>query len=152
MRIASLLACPLLATSVVAGAAADTVDGPLRADVLRVIDGDSLEIRARVWLGLDVTVQVRVRGLDAPELRARCPDERARAEEARARLAALAGPEVVLVAIEEDKFGGRVTADVENATGANLAEAMIGAGLGRRYDGGKRAGWCTTSRGSGDWR
>src|SRR5690606_34590285 len=126
MRIAILLAGGLIALPL-AAVCDEAVEGPVRADVLRVIGGDSPEIRARVWLGLDVTVQVRVRGLDTPELRGKCAAERAQAEAARDRLAALAGPTVFLATITDDKFGGRVTADVATADGASLADAMIGA-------------------------
>src|SRR6185312_332928 len=40
------------------------------ADVLRVIDGDTFEARVHVWPGLDITTKVRLRGVDAPEMRA----------------------------------------------------------------------------------
>ena len=53
------------------------------ADVLRVIDGDTFEARVRVWPGLDVDTKVRLRGIDAPELHARCGDEKVKAEAAR---------------------------------------------------------------------
>lgn len=127
-------------------AMADEVAGPLRAAVLRVIDGDSLEIRARVWLGMDVTVQVRVRGMDAPELRGRCAAEKKLARRARSHLAALAGETVFLSAVTKDKYGGRVTADVMSERGEDIAGAMIAAGLGRVYAGGRRAGWCGRAR------
>lgn len=53
------------------------------ADVLRVIDGDTFEARVRVWPGLDVDTKVRLRGVDAPELHARCADEYVKAQAAR---------------------------------------------------------------------
>ena len=55
----------------------------LPADVLRVIDGDTFEARVHVWPGLDITTKIRLRGVDAPELKARCPAERSMAEAAR---------------------------------------------------------------------
>ena len=39
--------------------------------------------------GVDITTKVRLRGIDAPELRARCADERRKAEAARDALAAM---------------------------------------------------------------
>ena len=45
------------------------------AEVVRVIDGDTFEARVRVWPGLDVDTKVRLRGIDAAELHARCGDE-----------------------------------------------------------------------------
>src|SRR5437764_15297572 len=50
------------------------------AEILRVLDGDTFEARVRVWPGLDITTKVRLRGIDAPELRAHCEDERVQAE------------------------------------------------------------------------
>jgi endonuclease YncB( thermonuclease family) len=53
------------------------------AEVLRIIDGDTFEARVNLWPGLDVTTRVRLRGIDAPELKARCGEERIKAEAAR---------------------------------------------------------------------
>ncbi len=50
------------------------------ADVVRIIDGDTFEARVRVWPGVATDTKVRLRGIDAPELHARCDDERVRAE------------------------------------------------------------------------
>jgi endonuclease YncB( thermonuclease family) len=55
-------------------------------DVLRIIDGDTFEARVRVWPGLDVDTKIRLRGIDAAEPHARCPDELAQAQAARAAL------------------------------------------------------------------
>jgi len=44
------------------------------ATVVRVIDGDTLEVRVNLWPGLVAEYAVRVRDIDAPELRgADCP-------------------------------------------------------------------------------
>ena len=40
------------------------------------------------------------------------------------------------------KYAGRIIADVSLADGRSLAALVIGAGLGREYDGGTRLGWC----------
>ena len=59
------------------------------AEVVRVIDGDTFEARVRIWPGMDVTTRVRLRGIDAPEMHARCDDERVKALAARDALARL---------------------------------------------------------------
>ncbi|MBM3557656.1 MAG: nuclease [Alphaproteobacteria bacterium] len=119
------------------------VPGPVAAAVLRVIDGDTLEIRARIWLGQDVTVMVRLSGVDAPELRGKCPEERAKALAARALIDNLiGGGRVILRNVIEDKYGGRVLAKVETAEGKDLGEALLAAGLAHAYAGKKREGWC----------
>lgn len=108
--------------------------------VVRVIDGDSLIARCPVWPGIDAVEPVRIRGIDTPELRGACPEERAKAREAKALLARLAGATVRLEEIGRDRYG-RVLARVYGARG-ELGEAMIGAGLARAYDGGRRLPWC----------
>lgn len=123
--------------------AAERLAGPYPARVERVIDGDSLAVRVEVWLGLEVATVVRLRGIDAPELAGRCPDERRRAASAREALAALvAGGAISLAGVETDKYGGRVVADVADGSGRLLAAALVDAGLARPYDGGRRGGWC----------
>lgn len=85
------------------------------AEVVRVIDGDTLDVRVDLWPGLQAVYAVRVRGIDAPELReAACPEERVWAEAAREQVARLY-PEGSLVRLEDveyDAFAGRVVADV----------------------------------------
>lgn len=127
--------------------ARDALPGPYRASVLRVIDGDTFEARLRVWFGQDVTVAVRIRGFDAPELKSKCPRDVVLAQEAQAALAdILASGPLVLREIGRDKYGGRVVASVEIATlgessareniaPENVAALMIAGGYGRAYDG-----------------
>jgi endonuclease YncB( thermonuclease family) len=113
------------------------------AQVLRVVDGDTFEARVRIWPGMDVTTLVRLRGVDAPELRARCAEERSKALAARDALARLLQEGAVEVArVAQDKYGGRVDADVSTAQTPDVAQALIAAGVARRYDGGKRGTWC----------
>ena len=80
------LLCAAAYTGLSAAAWADSdLPGPIPAALVRVIDGDTIEVRARIWLDLDLTTRVRLAGIDAPELNGACPEERRRAEEARAR-------------------------------------------------------------------
>ena len=86
------------------------------AEVLRVLDGDTFEARVRIWPGMDVTTKVRLRGIDAPEMRARCEDERLKAVAAREALARiLAEGAVAVFRVGQDKYGGRVDAEVSTA-------------------------------------
>jgi micrococcal nuclease len=113
------------------------------AEVLRVIDGDTFEARVRIWPGMDVTTKVRLRGIDAPEMRARCEDERAMALAARAALARLlAQGSVGVTGVGQDKYGGRVDADVSTAGTPDVSAAMLDGGYARPYAGGKRQSWC----------
>jgi endonuclease YncB( thermonuclease family) len=113
------------------------------AEVLRVIDGDTFEARVRVWPGLDVDTKVRLRGIDAAELHARCADEFAKAQAARMALATiLAEGDVTVSQVGVDKYGGRVDAVASTRNTADVSAAMLSGSWARSYDGGRRAGWC----------
>jgi endonuclease YncB( thermonuclease family) len=105
--------------------------GPVEASLLRVIDGDTLLVRARVWLDIEVVTRVRLRDVNAPELRARSEEERERAQAARAFVATLTDGAVLrLSEIGQDKYGGRVVARV-SAGGEDLGAALLSQGHGR---------------------
>jgi endonuclease YncB( thermonuclease family) len=124
-------------------AAAEILPGPYVGAVERVVDGDTLDVRVTVWLGQELRVLVRVRGVDAPEVRGRCDSEKARAAAATAALGRLvAGGSVVLTSIEGDKYYGRVLADVVTPDGEDVALSLIAGGLARPYEGGVRGAWC----------
>jgi endonuclease YncB( thermonuclease family) len=116
------------------------------AEVLRVLDGDTFEARVHLWPGLDVTTKVRLLGIDTPELKARCPAERAKAEAARSALTAiLAEGSVEISQVKLDKFGGRVDAEAATQKTPNVSAAMLATGLARNYAGGRRETWCGSS-------
>ena len=86
---------------------------------------------------------VRVRGIDAPELRGDCDSEK-RAPRMRRRHCkpSSATGAVLLTAIEGDKFFGRVVADMATRRATMSGGACSPAGFARVYDGGPRGGWC----------
>ncbi len=145
MRLPHVLSVLAVVSGAVPAAAGtrSTLPGPIPAEVVEVVDGDTLAVRATVWLGQAVDIHVRLAGVDTPERRARCGQERDLAEEA-ARLTRrlVAGGEVRLFDVMADKYGGRVRARVETADGADLARALLASGLARPYGGGRREGWC----------
>jgi len=113
------------------------------AEVVRVIDGDTFEARVRIWPGMEVTTRVRLRGIDAPKMHARCDDERVQAVAAREALARLlAEGSVGISRVGQDKYGGRVDADVSTARTPDVSATMLDGGFARRYSGGRRASWC----------
>src|SRR6266581_146574 len=122
--------------------ATEGLAGPVAAMVARVIDGDTIEVRAAIWLGQTLVVRVRIDGVDAPELEARCAEERKLALAARDFLVRrLQGVPVKLTHVVYDKYGGRVRADVADAAG-DIAQALLAAGLARPYHGERRESWC----------
>ena len=113
------------------------------AEVVRIIDGDTFQARVQVWPGLSVDTKVRLRGVDAPELHARCADEYAKAQAARAALETmLAAGGVTISRVGIDKYGGRVDAAVATRDTADVSAALLNGGWARSYDGGRRGSWC----------
>ncbi len=113
------------------------------AEVVRVLDGDTFEARVRIWPGMEVTTRVRLRGIDAPEMHARCDDERVKAVAARDALRRILGEGGVGISrIGQDKYGGRVDADVSTAQTSDVSSAMLARNLARKYGGGRRESWC----------
>lgn len=135
-----------IAMPVGVGGIGEIIPGPVAAVVVGVIDGDTLVVRARIWLGQDVETRIRLDGIDAPELKGKCESERRMAVEARDRVAQLAtGGRVILRNIQYGKYAGRVVARVETPDGRDFSEALLSAGLGRPYDGRRREPWCDAS-------
>lgn len=119
--------------------------GPYHANVLRVIDGDSIEVDVRLWPGLTQRTSVRVKGIDTPE-RTGPACEKALAEAAKKftrEWVSLAGLRVVLTDVSNDKFGGRVVGKMsrEGST-KDLGQALLLAGHARPYWNGKKVKWC----------
>ena len=121
----------------------EVIAGPVEADVIDVIDGDTIEVRANVWLGQSIVTRVRLRGIDAAELSSTCGDERDLALASRDALIGYLGPgRVHLTEISRDKYGGRVVARVLTSAGEDVGTAMLTAGFAIVYDGGRREPWC----------
>ena len=129
----------------------DPLPGPYPALVTHIVDGDTFEARMRIWFGLEKVTLVRVRGIDAPELHARCAAEARGAQAARSTLRDfIGGRRVLLRDVGVDKYGGRIDASVwvfdpsaPQAPPENLDTLMLAAGLVRIYHGGRRQSWCT---------
>jgi endonuclease YncB( thermonuclease family) len=139
------LAVLLAGSATLADGAGEAIKGPVAAAVLDVVDGDTLRVRARIWLGQEVTTLVRLDGVDTPELKASCDAERRLAAQARDFVRArIGGAAVVLTEIRFGKYAGRVVARVASADDKDLAGALIGAGLGQAYAGGTRRSWCAS--------
>ena len=114
------------------------------ARVKRVIDGDTFNVEVRLWPGIFMRTNVRLRGVDAPEIRrARCGEaERRKGRAARDFVRGVIGREVWLINVKHGKSGQRVVASVRLADGRNLADLLIDAGHARPYWGGRRPKWC----------
>jgi micrococcal nuclease len=135
-----------------AAPAGNRLQGPVQAIVERVIDGDTLVVRAHIWLDQEVRVHVRLARIDTPELSAQCSRERELAAGARDYMQSMlfgggqVAPSIWLSEIGLDKYGGRVLARVTGAEGQDIAQSLVKAGYAAPYDGKKRANWCRVAR------
>jgi micrococcal nuclease len=100
---------------------------------IRVIDGDTFDYGGE---------RIRIADIDTPELRARCPEEAARARAATARLGSLlaAGPfELHRSGRDEDRYGRKLR--VVTRGGRSLGDSLVAEGLARTWAG-RREPWC----------
>lgn len=114
------------------------------AVVKYVVDGDTFSAGVKLQDDTVVSVRVRIRNVDTPEMHGECVDEIVAANVARNRLAELLPVDSVveLQNIKDDKYLGRIDANVIDAQGRDVGKILIRENLGRKYSGGKRAGWC----------
>ncbi|WP_312862159.1 thermonuclease family protein [Rhizobium sp. P32RR-XVIII] len=142
-----LILASFTAAFVAEGQARDEISGPVAAEILRVIDGDTLLVEAQPWPQQKMEVYMRIRGIDTPELRSKCESVRQAGLEAQHALEELAAtsPRIQLTRISGDKYFGRIVADVTLSDGRSVADDLLLAGLARTYDGGRKPQQvCTT--------
>lgn len=113
--------------------------------VIKVYDGDTITV-ATVIHGQVFRVNVRLCGIDTPEIRGTPGPERQLAATARDELSRLImGRTVLLSNVRNDKYGGRYVATVCVETSpCNIVDCstyMITKGLARPYDGKTKKPW-----------
>lgn len=119
---------------------------PYQVKVLRVIDGDTIEIEA-TYLPVELRqkLSIRVLGIDTPEKapRAKCLEEAALAQRASLHTKRLvANAKNIEMDIKGwDKYGGRILGTVR-IDGVDLSESLISNGFARAYFGEKKQSWC----------
>ncbi len=114
------------------------------ARVGHILDGDTFSASVNLDADTTVSVRVRLRNVDTPEMNGDCEYERARAVAARDRLAEIipVGSMVELSNVKDDKYLGRIDANVADSRGRDVGEILIREKFGRKYNGGKRKSWC----------
>jgi micrococcal nuclease len=123
--------------------------GTYRAQALRVIDGDTLELFVDLGFRNYKRDIFRLRGINTPELHAAEADTRAKALAAKTRLAelvapvlmapSLAGPWSLKITTQPDpeKYG-RWLIEIETEGAVAVNTTLIAEGLAVPYDGGRR--------------
>lgn len=110
-----------------------------------IVDGDTFI--GDVILAKDIAVEsvsVRLRNVDTPEIHGQCAEEIKRAEYARQRLGELipVGSTVEITNIKNDKYPGRIDANVYDSDNRDVGLVLVREKVGREYHGGKRQSWC----------
>ena len=111
-----------------------------KAKVRRVIDGDSVVVD--IDLGFDTWIKdqnVRIHGIDTPEVRTKDPLEKAHGLLAKAFVEQILpeGLEVAITTVKDgDKFG-RVLGIIRTSTGLDVAAELLEENLAVPYDGSK---------------
>ena len=109
-----------------------------------VLDGDTFAAAVNVAPDISITVRVRLINVDTPELSGECSSEIQLANQAKQMVKNLlpSGTVVDLQNIKDDKYLGRIDANVIMPDGRDLGNVLVQRGLARKYSGGKRNGWC----------
>ena len=149
MKTAAFVAaiCLLMYSSAAIGQLS-VIQGPVEADVIRVLDGDSFEARVYPWPDMMVVEMFRIYGIDTPEVKGKCPREKSLAQAARQFVIDLTAQtdnriklSVVGCNAAEGGGFGRCLATV-HAGNTSIGDALIAQGLARANFGEARRSWC----------
>ena len=113
---------------------------------VKITDGDTikLDVSKESPLIKKLGLSVRIKGIDTPEKgsKAKCNKENALGQQATKFTTELVGnKELLLSQVENDKYGGRIVANVK-VGGVDIAQELLKKGLARVYNGEKKKSWC----------
>jgi len=147
MRLFSaLIICVTLFYSIPASSESRHHYGEYEADVIGIIDGDTLKVYVYLWPGLRKLINLRLAGVNTPESRSysykvgECEKQLAKKATEFTRLF-VNNKSVIVSDIRIGKFAGRVLGRL-NVNNLDLGDALIKAGYAKPYFGGKRTPWC----------
>ena len=121
--------------------------------VVKVYDGDTITIAARICITETQSTKlfrfnVRLRGIDSPEIKTKNTNERRLGLESRDKMRSLVMNQIVnLENVDYDKYG-RILADIITKDGVNVSNWMIENGFAVKYGGGTKnrpSEWSDTS-------
>lgn len=113
------------------------------SEITSIYDGDTFRANIATWPAVvGERMLVRVSGIDTPELRGKCPEEKAAARKAKQFAVAMlrGGKKIELRNIERGKYF-RLLADVY-VDGVSLGGELVANGHAVAYDGGTKVDWC----------
>jgi micrococcal nuclease len=116
----------------------------LKATVLRVIDGDTIEVRIDALFDIQVKKVVRLYGIDAPEVHSKIAENKTKAFDSKMWLKVkLEGKDVFLVSHKSKEKYGRYLAEIylndpEISREHSVNQEMITLGLAVAYFGDKK--------------
>lgn len=108
-----------------------------QAQVLRVVDGDTLDARVDLGFSVHYCVRVRLVGINAPESRTRNKEEKIRGLAAKERLEQLVGEKTIILKSHGIGKFGRCLGEIIVGK-RNINATLIEEGHAVKYDGGKR--------------
>jgi len=109
--------------------------------VLRVVDGDTIDVNIDLGFNIWHRGRVRMAGIDTPESRTRNLEEKKLGLASKARLKELLkGQKVSIQCTKEKGKFGRILADVMVGD-TNINKQLISEGHAREYQGGKKIPW-----------
>lgn len=137
-----LLLPAILSTVLIQQAHSAVEPASIPAQVLQVKDGDTIQVKAEPWPGIEPETAIRLARVDTPEMNGKCDKEIAMAVKAKKYVERIITDRVTLKDVRYGKFAGRFIGEVITEKGVNISDALIQKGYARQYDGGKREGWC----------
>jgi len=125
--------------------AAKQLYGPYQAEVVRVIDGDTLELSVHVWPGLVQNIKLRLSGVNTPEKRGRnvsqCEKTAAQKATNFTQRWVKGINRIIVTDVKLGKYAGRALGKIKKGD-QDLGEELIKAGHAKEYSGGRREPWC----------
>jgi endonuclease YncB( thermonuclease family) len=117
----------------------------------RVFDGDTFNATVFISESASIRANIRFIDIDAPELSGECESEIEWAIRSKQRLEQLLpeGTKIILSNIKDDKYLGRINANVRFADGRDISKIMLDENMAVPYSGGKRIDWCQLAPASG---
>jgi micrococcal nuclease len=120
------------------------------ATVIEVIDSDTVKATVNVWPGIPIVTSVRIKDIDTPEsFKPKCEMEKTAASAATqfVKTKLKPGQPIQIRAVGPDKYFGRAVAELwffKDQQWHSLGSMLLANGMAKKYDGGKKTGWCGT--------